>query len=44
MSNAAERLRTMYTDGRDKALGAWSGSFTTRRAVSVECAAVKPDC
>jgi hypothetical protein len=35
VSNAADRSRRMRTDERD--------SVTTRRAVSVECAFLKPD-
>ena len=43
VSNAADRLRRMRTDERDKALAARRDSVIARRAVSVECAFLKPD-
>ena len=42
-SNAVDRLRRMRTDERDEALAARRDSVTARRAVSVECAFLKPD-
>ena len=41
VSNAADRLRRMRTDERDEA--ARRDSVTARRAISVECAFLKPD-
>ena len=43
VSNAADRSRRMRTDERDEALAARRDSVTARRAVSVECAFLKPD-
>ena len=43
VSNAADRSRRMRTDERDEALAARRDSVTARRAVSVECAILKPD-
>ena len=43
VSNAADRSRRMRTDERDEALAAWRDTITARRAVSVECAVLKPD-
>ena len=43
VSNAADRSRRMRADERDKALAARRDSVTTRRAISVECAFLKPD-
>ena len=43
VSNAADRSRRMRTDEREGALAARRDSVTARRAVSVECAVVKPD-
>jgi len=41
--NAADKSRRMSTDGRDEALATRRDSFTASRAVSLECAALKPD-
>ena len=43
VSNAAEWSRRMRTDERDEALAAQRDSVTARRAVSLECASLKPD-
>ena len=43
VSNAVDRSSRIKTDERDKDLAAWSDSVTARRAVSVECAVLKPD-
>ena len=43
VSNAADRSRRMRTDERDEALAAQGAPFTAKRAVSVECAFLKPD-
>ena len=43
VTNAADRSRRMRTDERDEALAARRDSVTKRRAVSVECAFLKPD-
>ena len=43
VSNAADRSSRMRTDERDEALAARRDSVTARRAVSVECAFLKPD-
>jgi len=37
------RIWWMSTDERDKLLASWRDSVTVSRAVSVECAALKPD-
>ena len=44
VSNTADRSRRMRTDERDEVLAVWRDSVTARRAVSVECASLKPDC
>ena len=41
--NTIDRSRRMRTDERDEALVAQRDSVTARRAVSVECAVLKPD-
>ena len=43
VSNATDRSRRMTTAERDEALAARRDSVTVRRAVSVECAVLKPD-
>ena len=43
VSNAGNRSRRMRTDQKDEALAARRDSVTARRAVSVECAFLKPD-
>ena len=37
MSNAADRLRRIWTEERDEALAVASAAITARRAVLVEC-------
>jgi len=43
VSNAADTARRMSTDERDEPLATRRDSVTVSRAVSVECADLKPD-
>jgi len=43
VSKAADKSRRMSTDEREELLASRRDSVTASRAVSVECAALKPD-
>jgi len=43
VSNVADKSRRISTVERDEALASQRDSFTTSRAVSVECATFQPD-